>query len=258
MVPVKRIADPLPLSHATPLSHQMLPLLGMATLDKEHDANFINSTDVTLRWPIIASLLALLIGGGATGYLFYEVNELKRNEAQVEEQLQLVRIYQTEQVNSKGQQVLSLDQTVTALTAEERWAVPALRALTEQLPPTGYVLTYNYADGSLMSVRTQFETLADLNAFQRSLLNDPRFVNVKLLGVTTETKAETEQEETDTDEPLSPSVLDSTNEPLPRYIGEFTFTFIDTEPETPEGETPDGETPDGETEETTDEEVVSE
>lgn len=260
MVPVKRIADPLPLSHATPLSHQMLPLLGMATLDKEHDANFINSTDVTLRWPIIASLLALLIGGGATGYLFYEVNELKRNEAQVEEQLQLVRIYQTEQVNSKGQQVLSLDQTVTALTAEERWAVPALRALTEQLPPTGYVLTYNYADGSLMSVRTQFETLADLNAFQRSLLNDPRFENVKLLGVTTETKAETEQEETDTetDSTLSPSVLDSTDEPLPRYIGEFTFTFIDAEPETPEGETPDGETPDGETEETTDEEVVSE
>ena len=262
MVPVRRIADPLPLSHATPLSHQMLPLLGMATLDKEHDANFINSTDVTLRWPIIASLLALLIGGGATGYLFYEVNELKRNEAQVEEQLQLVRIYQTEQVNSKGQQLLSLEQTVTALTNEEKLAVPALRALTEQLPPTGYVLTYNYSDGSLMSVRSQFETLSDLNAFQRSLLNDPRFENVKLLGVTTETKAEADEEDTDTDTDtdttLSPNILDSTNEVLPRYIGEFTFTFIDAESETPEGETPDDELPDGETEETTDEEVVSE
>ncbi|TCI37577.1 MULTISPECIES: pilus assembly protein PilM [unclassified Exiguobacterium] len=246
MVPIKRIDDPLPLSHATPLTHQMLPLLGMATLDRDHDANFINATDVTLRWPIVASLAALLIGGGLTGYLYYEVNGIEQDKAQVNEQLQLVRIYQTEQVNSKGQQVISLEQTVTALTTEEKQAVPALRALTEQLPPTGYVLTYNYADGSLMSVRTQFETLPDLNAFQRALLNDPRFDNVKLLGVTTETKAEADQDaETDTGTP----VLNASDEPLPRYIGEFTFTFIDAEPETPEGETEQPEE---------DEEVVSE
>ena len=163
---------------------------------------------------------------------------LERQETQLNEQLQLVRIYQTEQVNSKGQQVLSLDQTVTSLTNEEKQAVPALRALTEQLPPTGYVLTYNYADGSLMSVRAQFETLPELNAFQRALLNDPRFENVKLLGVTTETKAETEDTETDETTRL-------TEEPLPRYIGEFTFTFVD------------AEVTETDTEGTTDEEVVS-
>ncbi|MEW8966480.1 pilus assembly protein PilM [Exiguobacterium alkaliphilum] len=238
MVAVKRIDDPLPLSHATPLSHQMLPLLGMATLDRDRDANFINSTDVTLRWPVVASLASLLIGGGLAGFLYYEVQGLERQETQLNEQLQLVRIYQTEQVNSKGQQVLSLDQTVTSLTNEEKQAVPALRALTEQLPPTGYVLTYNYADGSLMSVRAQFETLPELNAFQRALLNDPRFENVKLLGVTTETKADTESTETDETTRL-------TEEPLPRYIGEFTFTFVD------------AEVTETDTEGTTDEEVVS-
>lgn len=216
LVSVTRVSDPLPIAHTIPLSHQMLPLLGMATL--ERDTNFINSTDVTLRWPIVAGLFALLIGGGATGYLYYETDRLEQDQARIEEQLQLVRIYQTEQVNSKGQQVLSLDQTVTALNDMEKQAVPALRALTEQLPPTGYVLTYNYADQSLLSVRVQFETLPDLNAFQRSLMNDERFDSVNLLGVTTETKADPDEEESTV-----------AKEPLPRYIGEFTFTYVPVE-----------------------------
>lgn len=110
-----------------------------------------------------------------------------------------------------------------------------LRALTEQLPPTGYVLTYNYTDGSIVSIRTQFETLEDLNAFQRSLMTDERFLDVKLLGVTTELKADVDAEEEE-------NALE--DEPLPRYIGEFTFTFQDVEDEVTE-------------EEDTDEEVVS-
>ncbi len=235
LVSVTRIEQPLAIAHGTPLSHQMLPLLGMATLQRDRDTNFINSTDVTLRWPIVTGLVALLLGGGAAGYLYYEVGQLEAEQTQIEEELQLVQIYQTEQVNSKAQQVLSLDQTVTALTDMEKDAVPALRALTEQLPPTGYVLTYNYADGSIMSVRTQFETLEDLNAFQRSLMTDERFLDVKLLGVTTELKADVDAEEEE-------NSLEE--DPLPRYIGEFTFMFQDVEDELTE-------------EEETDEEVVS-
>jgi len=235
LVSVTRVEQPLAIAHGTPLSHQMLPLLGMATLQRDRDTNFINSTDVTLRWPIVTGLVALLLGGGAAGYLYYEVDQLKAEQTRIEEELQLVQIYQTEQVNSKAQQVLSLDQTVTALTDMEKDAVPALRAFTEQLPPTGYVLTYNYADGSIMSVRTQFETLEDLNAFQRSLMTDERFLDVKLLGVTTELKADVDAEEEE-------NSLEE--DPLPRYIGEFTFMFQDVEDELTE-------------EEDTDEEVVS-
>ncbi|WP_337873605.1 pilus assembly protein PilM [Exiguobacterium sp.] len=230
LVSVTRVEQPLAIAHGTPLSHQMLPLLGMATLQRDQNTNFINSTDVTLRWPIVTGLVALLLGGGAAGYLYYEVGQLEAEQARIEEELQLVEIYQTEQVNSKAQQVLSLDQTVTALTDMEKDAVPALRALTEQLPPTGYVLTYNYADGSIMSVRTQFETLEDLNAFQRSLMTDERFLDVKLLGVTTELKAAEEEEENSLEE-----------DPLPRYIGEFTFMFQDMEEELTEEEEADAE-----------------
>ena len=250
LVPVKRIDEPLAIAHATPLSHQMLPLLGMATVERGRDTNFINVTDTTLRWPIVSGLVALLIGGGAAGFLYMQGSQLDAEKAQLNEQLQLVQIYQTEQVNSKGQQVLALTQTVAALTDMERDAVPALRALTEQLPPTGYVLTYNYADGSLMSVRTQFESLPDLNAFQRALLNDPRFDNVDLLGVTTETKAAAE--EVDDTSTVTPTLVE---EPLPRYIGEFTFTYQAVEATEDNEET---EPTDETTDEATDsEEVVS-
>lgn len=250
LVPVKRIDEPLAIAHATPLSHQMLPLLGMATVERGRDTNFINVTDATLRWPIVSGLVALLIGGGAAGFLYMQGSQLDAEKAQLNEQLQLVQIYQTEQVNSKGQQVLALTQTVAALTDMERDAVPALRALTEQLPPTGYVLTYNYADGSLMSVRTQFESLPDLNAFQRALLNDPRFDNVDLLGVTTETKAAAE--EVDDTSTVTPTLVE---EPLPRYIGEFTFTYQAVEATEDNEET---EPTDETTDEATDsEEVVS-
>ena len=229
LVPVTRVEQPLAISHSTPLSHQMLPILGMATLNRDHDTNFINSTDLILRWPIVTGLVVLLIGGGTAGYLYNEVDQLKTEGTRIEQQLQLVTIYQNEQLNSKDQQVLSLDQTVKSLIKVERNAVPALQALTEQLPPTGYVLTYNYGDGSLMSVHTQFETLSDLNEFQRALMTDGRFEDVDLLGVTTEMKATVDE----TDSTLSEEP-DSTlsEEPLPRYIGEFTFTFVDVEEET--------------------------
>ncbi|WP_026827811.1 fimbrial assembly protein [Exiguobacterium artemiae] len=214
-----------------------LPLVGLATVHKDR-INLLPDSDVAPKFPLVASLILLLFGGIAGGYLYWQTDQFADRIETANNQIQIVRTLQSESAQSAKQEVAQLKQTVDGLEATPRPAVPALERITRYLPERGYILQFAYGADHLVTMNAQFETLEELNGFYRQLLTDTAFTGVTLTSVTTKTM--NEEAEVVTSTTIDPTTgqeipsttitpTDDTETEEPRYIGQFGLTVVPAE-----------------------------
>ncbi|WP_114569917.1 type IV pilus biogenesis protein PilM [Exiguobacterium flavidum] len=208
-----------------------LPLVGTAS-SKRKRINLLPDEDVAPKLPILASLLLLLIGGAAAGYLFWQTDTWADQLDKNEQQIQIVRQIAAQSEGGSGQAITELQATIDSLEDAPRPAVPTLERITRYLPERGYVLQYSYSADHAVAMNVQFETLEELNAFHRQLLTDTSFTNVKLASIVTQEMApDLDIASSTTTDPVTGEVLDvdtimTDGDEEPRYIGQFALTVL--------------------------------
>ncbi|WP_312086046.1 fimbrial assembly protein [Exiguobacterium sp.] len=214
-----------------------LPLAGLASPRKDR-INLLPENDEAPKYPLVASLILLLFGGLAGGYLYWQTDQFADRVESTNDQIQIVRQLQSESDQSAKQEVAQLKQTVEGLETTPRPAVPTLERITRYLPERGYILQFAYGADHAVTMTTQFETLDELNDFYRELLTDKVFSGTNLASVTTRTMNEkadvvttttvdpTTGQEIPTTE-ITPS--DDAKSEEPRYIGQFSLNVNPTE-----------------------------
>lgn len=178
-------------------------LIEINLLPKKEKKNFSLPIVITL----LASVLIL-----TTGVLYYYTNTLKTkaellnaNIIRIDESLKLEQeqIQQVQATNS----VLELKKAVEWAKTYPIKSVPVLQHLTSLLPERGFIQQYTYSQDGKVGLTVQFDTSREAAYFLSWLKESEWIAEANILSLSTG------------------STNLSTNDSIPRYIGQFEITI---------------------------------